>query len=90
MAILGLFATVLITETRHAAKLKITNLRIKIESSLESDEYLQTRKSVSILPYNSFFTVGDEGAVRSTCRLGDEDEDEEEENEERWKFGWQQ
>ena len=35
----------------------------------------------------SIFTVGDEGAVRSTCRLGDEDEDGE--NEERWKFGWQ-
>jgi len=34
------------------------------------------------------FTVCDEGAVRSTCPLGDEEE--EEENEERWKFGWQQ
>ena len=36
----------------------------------------------------SIFTVGDEGAVRSTCPLGGEKE--EEENEERWKFGWQQ
>ena len=37
------------------------------------------------------FTVGDEGAVRSTCPLGEKEEEEEkEENEERWKFGWQQ
>ena len=36
------------------------------------------------------FTVGDEGAVRSTCRFGDEDEDEEEKEEERWKFGSQE
>ena len=36
------------------------------------------------------FTVGDEGAVRSTCPLGEEEEKEEEEEEERWKFGWQQ
>ena len=35
------------------------------------------------------FTVGDEGAVRSTCPLGGEKEEEEKE-EERWKFGWQQ
>ena len=31
------------------------------------------------------FAVGDEGAVRSTCPLGEEEENEE--NEERWKFG---
>ena len=37
-----------------------------------------------------FFTVGDEGAVRSTCPLGEEEEEEKEKEEERWKFGWQQ
>ena len=34
------------------------------------------------------FTVGDEGAVRSTSRFGDEED--EEKDEERWKFGSQQ
>ena len=38
----------------------------------------------------TIFTVGDEGAVRSTCRLGEEEEQEEEKDEERWEFGWQQ
>ena len=35
---------------------------------------------------DTIFTVGDEGAVRSTCPWGGENE----EDEERWKFGWQQ
>ena len=34
--------------------------------------------SILVVP---IFTVGDEGAVRSTCPLGEEDEEEE-----RWKF----
>ena len=73
------FIAMKMDKTRAPPKRSITVVIVKIKKFHHLKQISDLNTPVAVI------TVGDEGAVRSTCPLGEEEKDEE-----RWKFGWQQ